>query len=303
MYFNAAALQQGQLQKSSVSAMLVSEALRSSWWWGYCHVLQSAGGVMFELECYLHGCKCHPTRAFDLHGSDSYYRRRRAYAKEAATTSRPCPMRGCWADELACGSAIVKLNEWNQRYSGALLQDLSGLAHQEREGLLAVWESARQYTRYILELKFSTFMQLPWILCGLGNAREGAAREAGRTARAAWANTAHRAAAHEPLTLAMFSDPDIRSELDRFLDHGATLSELPLLKRVVVKLRLVRCCELSVERLHRMAAMATTHAPSATGPYISMFSGRRQELLTHVFGAFTRAEDEPCVGTPVALAQ
>jgi hypothetical protein len=82
-YFNAAAVEQGlQLQKGSVSAVQVSEAVHSSWWWGYCHVLQSAGGVMFELECYLHGCACHPTKAFDLHGTDSYYRRRRAYAKE-----------------------------------------------------------------------------------------------------------------------------------------------------------------------------------------------------------------------------
>ena len=81
-YFNAAALEQGQLQKGSVSAVQVSEAVRSPWWWGYCHVLQSAGGLMFELECYLHGCACHPTKAFDLHGTDSYYRRRKAYSKD-----------------------------------------------------------------------------------------------------------------------------------------------------------------------------------------------------------------------------
>ena len=81
-YFNAAAVEQGQLQKGSVSAVQVSEAVQSSWWWGYCHVLQSAGGLMFELECYLHGCACHPTKAFNLHGTDSYDRRRRAYAKE-----------------------------------------------------------------------------------------------------------------------------------------------------------------------------------------------------------------------------
>eukprot|EP00972_Heterocapsa_arctica_P069875 10321513-Heterocapsa_arctica.AAC.1 len=55
-------------------------------------------------------------------------------------------MRGSWADELACGSATVKLNQRNQRYPGALLQDLSGLAHEEREVAMAIVR-ARQRTR------------------------------------------------------------------------------------------------------------------------------------------------------------
>ena len=67
----------------SVSMGLVCEGLMSNWWWGYCCVLVASGGGVFELQCKVQGCKCHPAQAFDLHGSDSYYRRRRAYEREA----------------------------------------------------------------------------------------------------------------------------------------------------------------------------------------------------------------------------
>ena len=69
--------------------------------------------------------------------------------QEAADATRPCPLRGCWAHELACGSIDIKLNLWFQQYSGALLNDLCGLATHQREALLGVWDMARKYTRYV----------------------------------------------------------------------------------------------------------------------------------------------------------
>ena len=227
----------------------------------------------------------------------------RADYQEAAEASKPCPLRGCWAHELACGSVEAKLDVWAQQYSGALLNDLRGLNTHQREALLTVWDTARKYTRYIIELKFKTFSQLPWILCGLGNSTEGLAREAGRKARDAWTSSAHLTKAHAPLTLLVFQDRHMRAELDSFVDGGAALVELPLLKRLAMKLRLTRCCELSVERLHRMAALAVQRSPSAGGSYISWWSGRRQEVLTHVFGAAMSLEARPLVATPGALAK
>ena len=48
----------------SVSMDLVCEGLMSIWWWGYCCVLVASGGGVFELQCKVQECKCHPAQAF-----------------------------------------------------------------------------------------------------------------------------------------------------------------------------------------------------------------------------------------------
>ena len=92
--FDVQQLRGGLEQVGSVMVKDVASAIFESWWWGFCHVIQSAGIGLYILGCVLRGCSCHPADAFDLKGSDNYMRRRRAYEREAATSTKPCPMKG-----------------------------------------------------------------------------------------------------------------------------------------------------------------------------------------------------------------
>ena len=80
--FDVRQLRSGNEQVGSVLVKDVAAAVFSTWWWGFCHVLQRAGVGIYILGCVLRGCSCHPASAFDLQGSDNYMKRRRAYERE-----------------------------------------------------------------------------------------------------------------------------------------------------------------------------------------------------------------------------
>ena len=62
------------------------------------------------------------------------------------------------------------------------------------------------------------------------------------------------------------------------------MCQLNELRHYCCRLRLIRLNEVSVERLHRMASLALNHAPHAEGAYISLYAGRRAEIVEHILG-------------------
>ena len=204
--------------------------------------------------------------------SDSYYCRRRAYERLASASS-PCPLRG-WAPDLAAGLMAEVLEASSNIYTAQFLHDL-----------VQVWDAARHFTRYIIELKFSTWQQLPWLFCGLGHIDEEVARRVAQRVRAVWAETQQNVDAHEKLTLGLMLTEEFIAELDAFIDDGRPRIDCQSILLVGRRLRLARCNEMSLERLHRIASLALSHSPSGGGQY------------QHVFGVVavreTLAEQKP----------
>ena len=213
----------------SVDIDVVCKALQSIWWWGYCNVLLSCGGVIFELQCTLQTCKCHPAQAFDLQGSSSYFRRRRAYEREAAAKAT-CPLKGCWAPELACGMMSQAFHDAAMLYSGHLLHDLAYCSADHRQALLAVWDCGRAFTLYVLELKFSSWLRLPLGLCCIGHNCPAVARDALRKLRTQWRQTSDKPELHAEVTREVFST-DTAEEVDAFI-AGRHLGECNVLNRL-----------------------------------------------------------------------
>ena len=206
-------------------------------------------------------------------------------------------MRMC---SLVMGATLM-VDEALQVCTGNLLHDLLPNSAEEKVRLLDVWDHARRYVRYIVELKFSIWTKLPWVLCGAGHRDEEKARQCLARARSEWlASEAHDH--HEVFTMSVMGDEHLFEEICAFVDGTMPRAELPRLARLGLKLRMVRVCEVSVERLHRMASLALEHAPNAMGPYISMFSGRREELVLHVLGDKSIEEHRPIIGDAFALA-
>ena len=139
----------------------------SNWWWGYCCVLVASGGVVFELQCKVQGCKCHPAQAFDLHGTDSDYRRRRAYEREAVAAG-VCPLCGCWAPDLAAGMATSALQKALDVYSGHSLHGFASCKAGDRSSLFYVWERGVAYTRYVYRAQIQHLAAAPMGLVQLG---------------------------------------------------------------------------------------------------------------------------------------
>ena len=279
----------------------VAEAVRSPFWWSYGQVVQTASAVIYELECWVSSCPCHPSKVFGLCGADSYYRRRRAYMKSSGISST-CPAKGCVAPWLATGHVKDVLEGAKKVYSGMLLQEFAMVSEREREQLLEAWTKAQQYVDYVITLKFSLWSGLPWLLCGLGHPDVGKARQAAKNARSEWARTSGHTDAHHPLTLRVFADPALSAQLDDFADCEDSRLE-GALRDLAVQLRFVRCNEQSVERIHKMATLTLARNPSASGPYISMGLGRQHEIVKHVLSSEGGRECLPQVASSAELVE
>ena len=297
-YFKLSAL---HLSEDTTQVQLVGSAIHSLWWWGYSHVLLTVGGVVQDLQFHIEGCRCHPASAFELHGAASYAQRRTAY-KQESSASLPCPLRGCsCAPALACGDLQDLRDKALSACSLQLVQGLTGCTEGERQQLLQVFDEARRFVEYILDLKLSHWQQLPWLLCGLGHYDEGRARAAGHAAQAAWDRTAPVRSTHEPFTTNFFTSGTMMDEFGRFL-AGTPRCELPHLQRFGYRVRLVHCMETSVERLHRLSSMGLARAPAARGQFLSLFCGRRDEITRHVLGDPSNRENLPRLGSAAELA-
>ena len=92
------------------------------------------------------------------------------------------------------------------------------------------------------------------------------------------------------------------AQIDEFI-AGRPLVELQALNSLAMKLRFIPCNELSVERLHRMASLQLARAPHSGGQAVSLFSGRRDEIVRHVLGSPDDPTNLPSICTPETFLQ
>ena len=108
-------------------------------------------------------------------------------------------------------------------------------------------------------------LQVPWGLAVLGNHSEEVVCETMRRMRALWLQSCDRPEIHQGLTRSVIQSPECSADVDAFIDEQRPLLEFPRLVTLGRKLRLLRCCEISVERLHHMMTQQLVRAPASGG--------------------------------------
>ena len=147
------------------------------------------------------------------------------------------------------------LRRWYKQIHKLLLQEFLDLAVGERDELMAEFEKGCDCIIFLVDVEFSVWLRLPLRVCALGHPEVDLARQALRICRVMFHELEPEVRAEaRQLVLAMFTDKgDFFVQMNAFLDDDVPLRDLPALRRTSCKLRLVRCNEISVERLHALA--------------------------------------------------
>ena len=171
-----------------------------------------------------------------------------------------------------------------------LLQELLDLDVVDRDELMQEFEKGCDYVIYLVEVEFSVWHRLPLRICALGHPNASRAKEVLRLCQEMFAALEPEVQAEmHTLVWSMFDFRGWLSEqLIAFLDSNVPLRDLPDLRRVSYKLRLVRCNEVSVERLHAVATREGTRATCISPAAVS--NTLREPCMWHPTWGFAMYE-------------
>ena len=155
---------------------------------------------------------------------------------------------------------------------------------QERGDILEDWQLGCDHLMFHGKLKLSVPQTIPLLFVGLANWDESLARRCANRAVAICNGT--RGRVHHQLSLEyMDEEGEIWKELVAFAG-GRRRDQCPSLCREMQWLQLVRCNEVSAERLHKIGTVEARHAPCHSATVLS-YGLRAPEIARHGWGPET----------------
>jgi hypothetical protein len=268
---------------------LLSSTLASSKWWAQCAVNLALQIGVERLRILSRACPCHADVPKEF---DSLVQAYRHYEKtyRRGLRSTTCPAAGLMAHYFAVGEPIKRMRSWYKHMQTLLLQELLDLDVVDRDALMQEFEKGCDHVIYLVEVEFSVWSRLPLHVCALGHPEVSVARQAMRVCRAMFneLEPALQGEVHE-VVLSMFSDKgDLFVEMNAFLDSQVPLCDLPALRWKSFKFRLVRCNEISVERLHALATSEGTRVGNISPATVS--TTLREPCMWHPVWGFEMHE-------------
>ena len=256
-----------------VDTSQVSAGILSPWFWSYMVVIMALATVFEELRRFSRSCPCHKA-AFDRDGNIMTYRKRVKQREALTGLRKPCPAKGLLAPWLACGKAREIMHDAVEACQRMMLASFDVITAEERNAIVNEYEGAAAIVVQQFDYKVEGWEALPLRICALGNPDQDVARQGMRWCLDQFQNTKHLVAHHERVIelfdcAGPFESP-LQREMKLFLaGRDLNLNTLPLLKQYGNSLRLVRCNEISVERLHRLAVFETSHATNIGPAFVS----------------------------------
>ena len=182
-----------------------------------------------------------------------------------------CPGRGLHAVDFASGWIATQLKKSFEIFRQLLFVDISGLDPCDRDKVMGDYDLGVASILYQAGLKFAVWLQLPLKLAGVLNDSVHLAREAVAICFQLWEKIKElpRRVLH-PLVVELFLDADFVSEMIRFQNGAMEWEDCKLLQAKLLWMALVRVNELSVERLHRLGSLETSHATYLSMSYVSI---------------------------------
>ena len=154
---------------------------------------------------------------------------------------------------------------------------VAALNHDQRAGVVHDFSRARQHISMVMHSKLSFWRQMPWALCGLAHHDSGVSRACGQRAVQLWASMPGDAQ-HHRITLEFFAlGCQGHTDLQRYLNGGVALQDLPHLEFLVARFRVIAVAERWIEARHSLTKRHLQSAPNASVVHVA-FCGIQQPL-------------------------
>ena len=250
---------------------LVRNAITSSEFWAWLHMLGILTNILNYLERWMFGCYCpseEPTLQNLLRVARASPQRHQEDEPmgQRTTSNFTCPFRQRRGSELASGDFLRMVETLLLASSQELVATV--LVHCEgdqRARVASDFACARQHLSFHIKLQFAPWTLLPRVLVGLWHPDPAKARVCAVDAVTQWAELLPHQRRETHATARMFLDPEgsLRPLLCRFI-AGEELQTLDLLCIHVVRLGMIPVCEITVEgmRAKSKAALQGCHASS-----------------------------------------
>ena len=172
---------------SDFSVNAITAAIRSKWFWAYCHMLKEVEECIEKLCDWGESCPCHcnmwrrKATSRKLRGLVA----REGFLKLVGNQGRfsnnkiwtTCPNRGKNAVGMATGQLLVLLAKLFEKAMGFVLAHCQGLTESEHTDVVKSYSEARAAITTILTLKSQQWTVLPLKLCGLSHFDADVARQ------------------------------------------------------------------------------------------------------------------------------
>ena len=241
------------------------EAVQSSTFWSWVHMICSLAGVIGHIESWFESCPCHS----DLAGRE----RLRAFGGTL------CPLRNFRAPELASQSFIPFLERLaNLSAAEVVFKHTRYCKDEDRIWILEDFEAGRQHLQFSFVMQTSCWTNLPHRLCCLGHFDESIARSESAQCLRLWIGMSdqERAGAH-PWSKALLGTGDLGQQFRAFI-RGTPLLECEKLDRVASKFKFIPLSEKPIEGRHAIIHKTLKQA-SNSGPVFLSMSERMPVLM------------------------
>ena len=246
-------------------------AITSGLFWAYCKAMDSLGVIMHQLEIWAEGCACHVGKEVIMAMGAGGPRYQGAGASGGqpshSFTGASCPMRGRRAPELAAGECVSLVQSIGAMGAQAVLEHVQPLSGKEANIVLGDFTQARNSLLCTLQMKLSSWTQLPAVLSAIGHHNVHTARQGMRRAMSLWDSTEH--CAHHSLSrLALQQGTGQRHDIENFV-QGASLWQCNFCAQLASRLKFIVIVERGVEGQHARAHRATLAAPHSSSMHIA----------------------------------
>ena len=219
-------------QEDSVDVAVVDAAVKSSFFWGFLHMLKILTDVVQTAMHWSESCPCH-------WGLD----RRIAKVNKLQKQWLSCPLKGCRGPELASGGFLEVLRDLAETSAGQLLTQLPrDVGPAERATLLQEFERGRAHLLFVLSMRLEHWRHEPWKAFACGHFEDTKRKEA-------FQECLSMRPSH-PL-LQELHQPAMADEARQYITGAQpSVHELPLLSSFMAKLAFCPTAERAVEGDH-----------------------------------------------------
>ena len=242
-----------------------SSAMLDRSWWAYGECVAAIFEPVDSLMFFNRTCPCHPPDTFQC---DDTVRLKWQAKMKAETGYNQCPACGLQAPFFAVGKHMEVLAESSRGAYAKLLSSLCDISAETRGHMVEDYEKGSNSLTYVLQLKYSSFQQLPLLLCGMAHPLESVARGIAKDVVEQFTATATSCRQHPKVRELCSNGSQLNVEFHQFM-AGESRDALPHFKQWLMPLRLVRTNELSVERLHKVGTVAKQRASWHKANYVS----------------------------------
>ena len=145
----------------TVDVNVIDGAVTSPMFWSYLKMLGCLTDVLQDALSWSESCPCH-------WGLDPTH-----FPRTVVAQWKKCPLRGCRAPELACGTFMEVMQRLADKSAGALLTTLPrDISVVDRALLLREFQQGRSHLLFVLSLRVQHWRQLPWMIFGCGHLQE-----------------------------------------------------------------------------------------------------------------------------------